>query len=197
MLDCCYSGAFLKGFRARGDDSVPVQQLEGRGRAVITASRATEYAFETNGLAAENPMPSLFTGAVVEGLSSGRADTNGDGLVTVNELYDYVFDMVRDKVDAQTPGCWIGLEGDLVVARNPGRPSPSPPSWPRRSRAGPPPSGSARSPSSSAGTGQATSPSSRWPGWPSSGSATIPPPRSGTRSPTSSAPLHPRSRPGL
>ena len=84
LLDCCYSGAFLKGFRARGDDAVAVEQLEGRGRAVITASRATEYAFEADHLAAENAQPSLFTGAIVEGLATGRADTNGDGLVTVD-----------------------------------------------------------------------------------------------------------------
>jgi hypothetical protein len=119
LLDCCYSGAFLKGFRARGDDSVAVDVLEGRGRAVITASRATEYAFEADELASENAQPSLFTGAVVEGLLSGNADVNGDGFVTVDELYDYVYDAVRGKVAGQTPGRWIDVEGDLVVARNP------------------------------------------------------------------------------
>jgi hypothetical protein len=120
LLDCCYSGAFLKGFRARGDDSVAVDQLEGRGRAVITASRATEYAFEADELAAENAaQPSVFTGAVVEGLATGSADVDGDGLVTVDELYDYVYDAVRGQVAGQTPGRWIHVEGDLVVARNP------------------------------------------------------------------------------
>lgn len=122
LLDCCYSGAFLKGFRARGDDAVAVEQLEGRGRAVITASRATEYAFEADQLSSENAKPSLFTGAIVEGLASGRADANGDGKVTVDELYDYVYDAVRGKVAGQTPGRWIDVEGDLVVARNPSPP---------------------------------------------------------------------------
>jgi hypothetical protein len=129
MLDCCYSGAFLKGFRARGDDSVTVDQLEGRGRAVITASRSTEYAFEADELAADNAQPSVFTGAIVQGLSSGSADRNGDGLVTVDELYDYVYDEVRGKVAGQTPGRWVDLEGELVVARNPVpvvRPAPLP-----------------------------------------------------------------------
>ncbi|MDQ3756906.1 MAG: caspase family protein [Actinomycetota bacterium] len=120
LLDCCYSGAFLKGFRARGDDSVAVDQLEGRGRAVITASRATEYAFEADELAAENAaQPSVFTGAIVEGLATGKADVDGDGLVTVDELYDYVYDAVRGQVAGQTPGRWIHVEGNLVVARNP------------------------------------------------------------------------------
>ena len=119
LLDCCYSGAFLKGFRARGGDIVAVEELEGRGRAVITASRATEYAFEAEELTADNARPSMFTGAVVEGLATGGADANGDGFVTVDELYDYVYDAVRDKVAGQTPGRWIDVEGDLVVARNP------------------------------------------------------------------------------
>lgn len=130
LLDCCYSGAFLKGFRARGDDSVAVDQLEGRGRAVITASRATEYAFEADELASANAQPSMFTGAIVEGLATGNADANGDGLVTVDELYDYVYDSVRGRVAGQTPGRWMDVEGDLVVARNPSprlRPAAVPP----------------------------------------------------------------------
>jgi hypothetical protein len=119
LLDCCYSGAFLKGFQARGDESVSVSQLEGRGRAVITASRSTEYAFEADQLTAANAQPSVFTGAVVAGLSTGQADRNGDGVVTVDELYDYVYDHVRGKVAGQTPGRWVNLEGELAVARNP------------------------------------------------------------------------------
>ncbi|HEY3140963.1 MAG TPA: caspase family protein [Acidimicrobiales bacterium] len=119
LLDCCYSGAFLKGFRARGDDSVGVNQLEGRGRAVITASRSTEYAFEADELTEENALPSVFTGAIIEGLSTGAADRDGDGVVTVDELYDFVYDHVRGKVAGQTPGRWVNLEGELVVARNP------------------------------------------------------------------------------
>ena len=119
LLDCCYSGAFVKGFQARGDDAVSVGQLEGRGRAVITASRSTEYAFEADELTSANAQPSVFTGAVVEGLSSGAADRNGDGVVTVDELYDFVYDHVRGKVAGQTPGRWVNLEGELAVARNP------------------------------------------------------------------------------
>ena len=122
LLDCCYSGAFVRGLRARASEDVQVKDhFEGRGRVVITASRATEYAFEADDLAVGDVQPSLFTGAVVEGLATGRADRNGDGLVTVDELYEYVFDEVRGKVAGQTPGRWVDLEGELVVARNPHR----------------------------------------------------------------------------
>lgn len=59
LLDCCYGGAFGKGVevRAAGDvvnvqDSFPTGRLAGgRGRAVITASNAMEFAFEGDALA--------------------------------------------------------------------------------------------------------------------------------------------------
>jgi hypothetical protein len=124
LLDCCYSGAFVKGLRARATEDVQVKDhFEGRGRVVITASRATEYAFEADDVAVGDAQPSLFTGAVVTGLATGQADRNGDGVVTVDELYDYVFDEVKGKVAGQTPGRWVDLEGELVVARNPHAPA--------------------------------------------------------------------------
>src|SRR4051794_15095503 len=124
LLDCCYSGAFVKGLRARATEDVQVKDhFEGRGRVVITASRATEYAFEADDVAVGDAQPSLFTGAVVTGLATGQADRNEDGVVTVDELYDYVFDEVKGKVAGQTPGRWVDLEGELVVARNPHAPA--------------------------------------------------------------------------
>ncbi len=123
LLDCCYSGAFLKGLRARASEEVDVsEQFEGRGRAVITASRATEYAFEADELAAEKARPSIFTSAIVRGLSSGDADRNQDGRVTIDELYDYIYDHVKGTVAGQTPGRWVDVEGELVIARNPNPP---------------------------------------------------------------------------
>lgn len=45
LLDCCYSGAFLAG--TKGDTTVHVKdELAGHGRAVLTATNRTEYAWE-------------------------------------------------------------------------------------------------------------------------------------------------------
>ena len=56
LLDCCYAGAFERGLVARAGPELGIaQQLGGRGRAVITASSAMEYAFEAGG----PPMPSM------------------------------------------------------------------------------------------------------------------------------------------
>ncbi len=126
LLDCCYGGAFDQGVtvRAAGSANVlenfPAGRLGGgRGRAVITASSAMEYAFEGDSLADEHQQqPSVFTAALVEGLSTGEADHDEDGLVSLNELYDYVFDRVRERNPKQTPGRDVELQGELYLARS-------------------------------------------------------------------------------
>jgi uncharacterized caspase-like protein len=74
LLDCCYAGAFERGMTARAGTEVGIEaQLGGRGRAVITASSAMEYAFEGEQLAdVGEPEPSVFTSALVNGLETGR-----------------------------------------------------------------------------------------------------------------------------
>jgi hypothetical protein len=130
LLDCCYSGAFPAGLRAMSGDEVSLDPLwaaapQGRGRVVITSSRATEYAFEprTDGRVSERVLtraaPSVFTDAVVAGLRSGHADRDGDGWVTVQELYDYVHDCVRERAPHQTPQIHGRIEGRFAIARNP------------------------------------------------------------------------------
>ncbi len=126
LLDCCYGGAFARGVtvRASGDvhvlDSFPAGKLGGgRGRAVITASSSTEYAFEDNTLADDHSRrPSVFTAAVVEGLATGDADRDEDGWVSLNELYDYVFDRVRHQNPHQTPSRDVEMQGELYLARS-------------------------------------------------------------------------------
>ena len=120
LLDCCYAGAFERGLVARaGVDMGIGQQFGGRGRAVITASSAMEYAFEAGGLAdTQEVPPSVFTSALVQGLATGDADRDHDGLVGLDELYDYVYDEVRAATPNQTPGKWtFGMEGELYIAR--------------------------------------------------------------------------------
>jgi hypothetical protein len=120
LLDCCYAGAFERGMLARADKSVAIEErFGGRGRAVITASSSMEYAFEGDELAeGQEPRPSLFTSALVEGLDTGEADRDQDGYVGLDELYDYIYDKVREGTPNQTPGKWTyGVQGDLHIAR--------------------------------------------------------------------------------
>jgi hypothetical protein len=118
LLDCCYSGAFPRGMLARGDKRVDIKErFDGSGRAVLTASSAMEYSFEGDTLSGVG-QPSMFTSALVEGLETGAADLDMDGRVSVDELYDYVFDQVREKTPKQTPGKWItDVQGKLYIAK--------------------------------------------------------------------------------
>ncbi len=138
LLDCCYGGAFAQGSRVRaaGDinvlDSFPQGRLGGgRGRAVITASSAMEYAFEGDRLGDDQRRrPSVFTTALVEGLETGEADRDEDGWISLDELYDYVFDKVQERNPHQTPSRHFELEGELYLARSRRRrcrPAPIPP----------------------------------------------------------------------
>jgi Tol biopolymer transport system component len=120
LLDCCYAGAFERGMTTRGGTSLNLEErLGGRGRAVITASTAMEYAFEGQQLAqAPEGQPSVFTSALVEGLRSGEADEDLDGLIGLDELYEYIYDKVRAETPHQTPSKWaFGFQGELYIAR--------------------------------------------------------------------------------
>ncbi|KUN95111.1 caspase, EACC1-associated type [Streptomyces resistomycificus] len=127
FLDCCYGGAFSRGsasVRASGEVNV-LESFEaetspgGRGWAVITASNSMEYAFEGPDLAENSaPRPSVFTHAVVQGLESGEADLDEDGKISCDELYEYVFDHVREQNPNQTPSRTMEMQGDLHLAHS-------------------------------------------------------------------------------
>jgi uncharacterized caspase-like protein len=128
FLDCCYGGAFPRGMVVRAAGEAQVRDAfagqervgGGRGRVVVTASRSMEYAFEGDQLAGDAAVaPSVFTGAVVEGLTSGEADRDGDGWVGLTELVGYVGDRVQRTTPHQNPQMWtFGSQGELLIARS-------------------------------------------------------------------------------
>jgi hypothetical protein len=125
LLDCCFSGSFPFGMRPRGSAVDAPEQLQGRGRAIITASNAMEYAYEGDELRGEG-QPSVFTEAVVEGLETGKADLDHDQLISVDDLYSYVYDRVKDTLPSQTPSKKSDLEGPLYLAKSAYRPQIEP-----------------------------------------------------------------------
>jgi hypothetical protein len=120
LLDCCYSGAFPRGMIAKADRTVGTwDYFEGRGRIVLTASDAVQYAFEGDKVKGQG-VHSVFTHALVQGLETGEADRNRDGVVSLDEVYDYVYDRVTAETPQQTPGKWaFGVQGEIILARNP------------------------------------------------------------------------------
>jgi hypothetical protein len=80
-----------------------------------------QYSFQEDKLQLEVKEPgSIFTRAIVEGLNTGKADLDEDGLVSYDELYDYTFDRVIDEMPSQRPQKWeFGVEGDVIITKNP------------------------------------------------------------------------------
>jgi DivIVA domain-containing protein len=119
LLDCCYSGAFVSG--SKSDEGVHLkEEFQGHGRAVLTASNSIEYAWEGEQLSGVG-QPSVFTAAIVEGLRTGKA-AGMNGLVSVDDLYGFVYERVRQERPAQTPLKWtFGMERGIYLAHDPRR----------------------------------------------------------------------------
>ncbi|MCK4315122.1 MAG: SUMF1/EgtB/PvdO family nonheme iron enzyme [Anaerolineae bacterium] len=120
LLDCCYSGAFAKGMIAKAGAGIGTKEhFKGRGRVVLTASDAIQYAFEEDKVIGEGSH-SVFTRHLIQGLKTGEADMDDNGWVSLDELYDYVYDRVTGEAPQQTPGKWVfDLQGEIRIARNP------------------------------------------------------------------------------
>jgi uncharacterized caspase-like protein len=126
FLDACYSGAAggrtfaSKKTRAGHVDELFLERLaSSKGRAILTAARAAEVSIELSELG-----HGIFTYYLVQGLK-GAADLNRDGIVTLQELYEYVEQQVTRKSRAvggnQHPVMKGELEGVLPLVKVRGR----------------------------------------------------------------------------
>ncbi|BAY09804.1 caspase, EACC1-associated type [Calothrix sp. NIES-2098] len=107
ILDCCFSGAFAEGMKAKDDNSVDIKnQLGGEGRAVLTSSTSTQYSFELEGADL-----SVYTRYIVEGIEKGAADTDNDGMISVDELHEYARKKVQEEAPAMKPEIYAVREG--------------------------------------------------------------------------------------
>ena len=90
IADTCYSGAsggrtILAGETRTNVSGAFLERLsQGKGRVILTASDANEVSFEKDEL-----KHGVFTYYLLEGLR-GKADLDGDGVITLDEIYRYV-----------------------------------------------------------------------------------------------------------
>ena len=90
ISDTCYSGASggrtvpVIGTRANLSGAFLERLSQGKGRVILTASDANEVSAEKDEL-----KHGVFTYYLLEGLR-GKADLDGDGVITVDEVYHYV-----------------------------------------------------------------------------------------------------------
>jgi uncharacterized caspase-like protein len=122
LLDTCYSGTAggrtfaRQRMRSTGLSDQFLERLtRSRGHVIMTASGPNEVALENSTLG-----HGLFTYYVLEGLK-GKADRDGDGLVSVSELYEYVQNQVDRKAQEvggrQRPVMKGEIEGALPLSK--------------------------------------------------------------------------------
>jgi hypothetical protein len=122
FLDACYSGAAggrtfaSRRTRAGAVDDLFLERLtRSRGRAIVTAARPSEVSIELPELG-----HGIFTYYLTEGLR-GAGDLNRDGIVALQELYEYVEQQVTRKSRAvggnQHPVMKGELEGILPLTK--------------------------------------------------------------------------------
>jgi uncharacterized caspase-like protein len=122
FLDACYSGAAggrtfaSKKTRAMNVDDLFLERLtRSKGRAILTASRPAEVSLELPELG-----HGVFTYYLIEGLK-GAADLNHDGIVSLQELYEYLEQQVTQKARSvggnQHPVMKGELEGVLPLVK--------------------------------------------------------------------------------
>jgi len=122
FLDACYSGAAggrtfasTKTRTVNVDDIFLERLTRSKGRAIVTASRPSELSVELPELG-----HGLFTYYLVRGLQ-GYADLNRDGIVSLQELYEYLTQEVSRKSRAvggnQHPMMKGELEGALPLTK--------------------------------------------------------------------------------
>ena len=111
ILDCCYSGAAGKSL-TKGCLDDNFQSLEGTGTVLITASTGIQVALEgENGL-------SVLTDYIIQGLSTGDADKDKDGYVSVSDLYSYVHEQIKKNYN-QEPTFWNkDTRGKIRIAKS-------------------------------------------------------------------------------
>jgi uncharacterized caspase-like protein len=90
ISDTCYSGATggrtvpVMGIRANVSGAFWDRLSQGKGRVIITASDANEVSVEKDDL-----KHGVFTYYLLEALQ-GKGDLDGNGVITVDEVYRYV-----------------------------------------------------------------------------------------------------------
>ena len=119
MTDACHSGAISPEETQSLNTSLSNLQ---KSLFSFTASRDRESSYESPELDGGH---GFFTYYVVEGLG-GAADTNGDGVVTADELAEYVHTQVREKTEGrQNPTSDRGsFDPNLLLAYTPSTAKP-------------------------------------------------------------------------
>jgi molecular chaperone DnaJ len=91
ILDCCYAGLASPHIKGSEDNQLKAFG-DGKGVFFLGAANATAVTREDTGLG-----HGVLTAAILEGLHSGQADTDGDGRITGPNLLDWCREYTKNR----------------------------------------------------------------------------------------------------
>jgi hypothetical protein len=114
ILDACYSAAIESGARADYQQIEIERHLQqGKGTAILTSSNAAQLSYD-----------GAFTRFLTEGLETGRADANGDRIISIDEWFNYAHEQVinqqkeQNRPNIQNPQMFYkSKEGAIYIGR--------------------------------------------------------------------------------
>ena len=117
IADACHSGTLNYGLAAKGPAPLSLDKYyqafedSNGGVALLMSSKAEELSLEDHGL-----RHGVFTYYLLRGLK-GAANANGDHIITIRELYNYVYAKVREyTANVQTPVLTGAYDDAMPVA---------------------------------------------------------------------------------
>lgn len=122
LLDCPLTAAYPGGGDLLNTSSGILEALAGnrQGRALLTSADQVEAALGPDGVAGQ-PSHKPFGDLLVEGLTSGAADLNADGVISPGELHEYLYrETVEREPAAATPSKFVSPNAAAIhLAHNP------------------------------------------------------------------------------
>lgn len=91
-----------------------------KNSVILTSSNAVQYSFQTN--AFDRVIAhSVFTNTLVEGIWTGNADLDQDGIISCGELYQYLGQYMKHILYSQSPQIMLSVESphDINIAQTP------------------------------------------------------------------------------
>ena len=113
ILDCCYSG--VAGIRDTSDVMEALKKHSGSGTVILTSTGLTG---SPTAKEEEKLGHGIFTYYLIEGLENGQADMQGEGHISIDNLYNYAFEKTTGSC-SQSPKKEGSIEGPIYIGKNP------------------------------------------------------------------------------
>jgi serine/threonine protein kinase len=122
ILDCQFSNASptnMPGLMTTALDAAQTTANRQRQRVILTAHNTIQYLWSKKEIIGQ-AAPSYFSHFFIEGLETGAADANGNGTITLDDLYHYICTQLQTTTKGQqTPCKWPDTPTTLILSQQP------------------------------------------------------------------------------